>query len=384
VVFEKRYLLYSQNSERVAVNRIFLSPPHMGGKEQQYIDEVFKSNYIAPLGAFVTRFEDSIQDYTGAKHALALSSGTAALHLALRVLGVEEGDYVLASTFTFIGSVSAIHYQQATPIFVDSDESWNISPKLLKKAIKSAPKKPKALIVTHLYGQVCKIEEISAICKEEGIYLIEDAAESLGASYRGKQSGTFGDLGVYSFNGNKILTTSGGGMLVSDNAFWIEKAKFFSTQAKEDMPYYEHKEIGYNYRMSNVLAAIGVAQMEVLDDRVQRRREIFQEYYRALSEIDEISWMPEIEGSRGNRWLTTMTLAKSNPYKLMEALEAQHIESRPLWKPMHLQPVFKDGEHIMDGTSEALFDRGICLPSGSNMTTDDIARVIETVKKVLR
>lgn len=365
------------------MKRIFLSPPHMSGKEQQYIDEVFKSNYIAPLGAFVTRFEESIQEYTGAKHVLALSSGTAALHLALRVLGVEEGDYVLASTFTFIGSVSAIHYQRAIPVFVDSDESWNISPELLKKAIRSTPKKPKALIVTHLYGQVCKIEEIAAICKEEGIYLIEDAAESLGASYHGKQSGTFGDFGVYSFNGNKILTTSGGGVLVSDNKQWIEKAKFLATQAKEHMPYYEHKEIGYNYRMSNLLAAVGVAQMEVLDERIQRRREIFEAYQHAFAEIEEVSFMPEIQGSRGNRWLSTMVCAKSDPYRLTEALESVNIESRPLWKPMHLQPVFKDAKAIVDGTSETLFSRGICLPSGSSMCDDDIDRVVTTVKRVL-
>jgi len=254
------------------MDRIFLSPPHMSGKEQQYIAEVFESNYIAPLGAFVDRFEESIKTYTGTAHALALSSATAALHLALRVLGIGVGDYVLTSSFTFIGSVNAILYQNAHPIFVDSDESWNISPQLLKEAIKQAPKKPKALIITHLYGQVCKLDEIVAICKDEGIYLIEDAAESLGASDHDRQSGTIGDIGVYSFNGNKILSTSGGGMLVSDHAAWIEKARFLSTQAKEPYLHYEHKEFGYNYRMSNVLAAIGVAQMEVLSQRVERHR----------------------------------------------------------------------------------------------------------------
>ncbi|HIM94487.1 MAG TPA: aminotransferase class V-fold PLP-dependent enzyme, partial [Campylobacterales bacterium] len=288
------------------MQRLFLSPPHMSGKEQEYIAEVFKSNYIAPLGEFVDRFEESIKSYTGTSHALALSSATAGLHLALRVLGVGKDDLVLASTFTFIGSVSAILYQGATPVFIDSDESWNLSPILLKKAIKELDKKPKALILTHLYGQMSKIDEIVAICKEEGIYLIEDAAESLGASYRDKQSGTFGDFGVYSFNGNKILTTSGGGMLVSQNEEWIEKAKFLSTQAKEPYLHYEHKEYGYNYRMSNVLASIGVAQMEVLDSRVRRKREIFNFYKRELWDIKEISFMPEIEGSFGNRWLTTI------------------------------------------------------------------------------
>lgn len=365
------------------MERIFLSPPHMSGKEQMYIAEVFESNYIAPLGAFVNRFEESVRKYTGAKHALALSSATAGLHLALRVLGVGKGDYVLASSFTFIGSVNAILYQNAKPIFVDSDESWNISPALLKQAIKEAPKKPKALIITHLYGQVCKLSEIMAICKEEGIYLIEDAAESLGASYHGRQSGTFGDMGVYSFNGNKILTTSGGGMLVSENEAWIEKAKFLSTQAKEDFLHYEHTEVGYNYRMSNVLAAIGVAQMEVLSQRVARRREICALYQKTLGDIEEISFMPEIIGSLGNRWLTTLVLEKTNPQKLIDALERENIESRPLWKPMHLQPLFKEVLAVEDGTSQRLFETGLCLPSGSSMSDEDVYRVCACIRKVL-
>ena len=372
------------------MDRIFLSPPHMSGKEQQYIADVFESNYIAPLGEFVNRFEESIKSYTGTANALALSSATAGLHLALRVLGIGPGDYVLASSFTFIGSVSAVLYQNATPIFVDSDESWNISPQLLKKAIRQAPKKPKALIITHLYGQMCKVDEIMHICKEEGIYLIEDAAESLGASYHGIQSGTFGDMGVYSFNGNKILTTSGGGMLVSDNEEWIEKAKFFSTQAKEDclsnkkILHYEHKEFGYNYRMSNVLAAIGVAQMEVLDERVSRRREIFDLYRKELGNIYELNFMPEIRDSRGNRWLTTLTLDKTDPKKIIDLLEASNIESRPLWKPMHMQPLFSEALVIEDGISQRLFETGICLPSGSNMVDDDVYRVCEIVKKALK
>lgn len=365
------------------MDRIFLSPPHMSGQEQTYINEVFESNYIAPLGAFVNRFEESIKRYTGAKHAVALSTATAGLHLALRVLGIEKDDYVLASSFTFIGSVNAILYQNAKPIFIDSDESWNISPRLLKKAIKEAPKKPKALIITHLYGQLCKLDEIVSICKEAGIYLIEDAAESLGASYDEKQSGTFGDMAVYSFNGNKILTTSGGGMLVSHNKEWIAKAKFLSTQAKEDFLHYEHKEMGYNYRMSNVLAAIGVAQMEVLSKRVDRRRTIFELYKKELSHIEEITFMPEISHSRGNHWLTTLTLTKTNPLKVIEALEKENIESRPLWKPMHMQPLFKDDIAISDGTSKRLFECGICLPSGSSMSDDDIQRVCNIMKGVL-
>jgi UDP-N-acetylbacillosamine transaminase len=365
------------------MHRIYLSPPHMSGKEQQYIAEVFESNYIAPLGQFVDRFEESICDYTGAAYALATNTATAALHLALRVLGIGRGDYVLASTFTFIGSVNAILYQGAEPLFVDSDESWNLSPELLREAIENAPVKPKALIVTHLYGQMAKIEEIARICKAHDIYLIEDAAESLGATCQGRQSGTFGDMGVYSFNGNKILSTSGGGMLVSDNAAWIEKASFLSTQAKEPFLHYEHREFGYNYRMSNVLAAIGVAQMEVLDERVARRREIFQRYTDALQEIEEVQLMPELEGSRGNRWLTTLTLEHTDPLKVIRQLDEANIESRPLWKPMHLQPLFERARSVVNGYSEKLFQTGLCLPSGSSMSDDDVDRVCDIVAQAL-
>ena len=363
------------------MNKIFLSPPHMSGKEQKYIDEVFKSNYIAPTGEFVTKFEDSIKEYSGVKYSLALSSATAGLHLALRVLGVGEGDIVLTSSFTFIGSVNCILYQGATPIFIDSDSSWNLSPKLLKKAIKELPQKPKVLIVTHLYGQLAKIEEIASICKENNIYLIEDSAESLGATYKNRQSGSFGDLGVYSFNGNKILTTSGGGMLISNNREWIEKAKFLSTQAKEPFLYYEHKEYGYNYRLSNVLASIGVAQMEVLNLRVTQKRDIFNFYKKELSDISEILFMPEIENSRGNRWLTTLLFHKTNPIKVIEALEKESIESRPLWKPMHIQPLFKGSKSFVDGTSEDMFNRGICLPSPT-ASQDELYRVVEVIKQI--
>ncbi len=365
------------------MSRIFLSPPHMSGKEQQYIAQAFESNYIAPLGPFVNHFEKSICNYTGASYSLALSSATAGLHLALRVLGVGEGDIVLASSFTFIGSVNTILYQRATPMFVDSDKSWNISPKLLEEAINKAPKKPKALIITHLYGQLAQIDEIIAICKKHNIYLIEDAAESLGGSFNGRQSGVFGDLGVYSFNGNKILSTSGGGMLVSHNEEWIKKANFLSTQAKEPSLHYEHKEYGYNYRLSNVLSAIGVAQMEVLDKRVERKREIFDLYTKELSSIKEIDFMPEIKNSRGNRWLTTITFKNSNPLKIIEALEAKNIESRPLWKPMHLQPLFANSLYIEDGTSQDLYNRGLCLPSGTAMSDEDIINICNIIKKTI-
>jgi UDP-N-acetylbacillosamine transaminase len=364
--------------------RIFLSPPHMSGKEQEYIAEVFKSNYIAPLGPFVDRFEESIKEYTSTASALATVTATAAIHLALRVLGIRDNDIVLASSFTFIGSVSAILYQNAIPVFIDSDEkSWNIDVDLLKKAIETAPKKPKALILTHLYGQCADIEKITALCKSENIYLIEDAAESLGATYNNRQSGTFGDFGVYSFNGNKLLSTSGGGMLISQNEEWIKKAFFYATQAKEATPYYEHIEFGYNYRMSNVLAAIGVAQMEVVDERVEQARQIFSWYKELLENIDEITFMPELPNSKGNRWLTTLTLQKSNPLDVMNHLSAHSIESRHLWKPMHLQPLFKDNLHVINGVSEDLFKRGLCLPSGTDMSFLDVQRVSLLVREAL-
>ncbi|WP_455756628.1 aminotransferase class V-fold PLP-dependent enzyme [Sulfurimonas sp.] len=366
-------------------NRLFLSAPHMSGNELKYIEEVFKSNYIAPLGKFVDRFEKSTRDYTAAKNALALSSGTAAIHLALRVLGIKDGDDVLASTFTFIGSVNAIIYQNANPVFIDSDtESWNISPKLLNKYLLECEKKPKALILTHLYGQSADIVRIADICRTHGIYLIEDAAESLGATFDNKHTGTFGDFGVYSFNGNKILTTSGGGMLVSDNKEWIEKAKFYSTQAKEPFIHYEHNEYGYNYRMSNVLAAIGVAQMEVIEDRVLKKREIFEWYKEFLRDVQEINFMPELENSRGNRWLSAITFEKTDYNEVMKALEEINVESRPLWKPMHMQPLFEGAKTLLDGTSENLYNKGLCLASSTTMIRDDVERICDTIKSVLK
>lgn len=357
----------------------------MGGNELQYIGEVFESNYIAPLGAFVDRFEESIKNYTGAQNALALNSGTAAIHLALRVLGISDGDDVLASTFTFIGSINAILYEKANPVFIDSDmDSWNLSPVLLEQYLKNCSKKPKALIVTHLYGQCADIETIAKICKKQGIYLIEDAAESLGATYNDKHTGTFGDFGIYSFNGNKILTTSGGGMLVSNNKEWIEKARFYSTQAKEPFVHYEHNEYGYNYRMSNVLAAIGVGQMEVIEDRVAKKRQIFEWYKELLSDTEEISFMPELSNTRGNRWLTALTFAKTDYREAMKALETINVESRPLWKPMHMQPLFKDAINITDGTSETLFSKGLCVASSTTMSRDDVFMISQKIKEILK
>ncbi|WP_310441125.1 UDP-N-acetylbacillosamine transaminase [Sulfurimonas sp.] len=361
--------------------RIFLSAPHMGGNELKYIEKVFESNYIAPLGEYVNKFEESIKSYTGASNALAVVSGTAAIHLALRVLGIGQDDDVLASTFTFIGSVNAIIYQGANPVLIDSDkESWNLSPKLLNKYLLECEKKPKALIVTHLYGECADIEKIADICRLHGVYLIEDAAESLGAIYNGKHTGTFGDFGIYSFNGNKILTTSGGGMLVSNNKEWIDKAKFYSTQAKEPFVHYEHLEYGYNYRMSNVLAAIGVGQMEVIEDRVAKKREIFEWYREFLGNVQEIAFMPELSNSRGNRWLTAMTFAKTDYNKVMKALEEVNVESRPLWKPMHMQPLFKDAKFFVDGTSEELFNKGLCVASSTTMTKDDVKMICDVIR----
>ncbi|KIM04242.1 MAG: aminotransferase DegT [Sulfurovum sp. AS07-7] len=357
----------------------------MSGSELGYIGEVFESNYIAPLGVFVDRFEESIKNYTGAKNALALNSGTAAIHLALRVLGIGEGDDVLASTFTFIGSINAILYERANPVFIDSDEkSWNLSPFLLEKYLKECSKKPKALIVTHLYGQSADIKSIAMICKEYGVYLVEDAAESLGATFDGKHTGTFGDFGIYSFNGNKILTTSGGGMLVGSNKEWIEKARFYSTQAREPFVHYEHNDYGYNYRMSNVLAAIGVGQMEVIEDRVAKKREIFEWYKELLGDIKEINFMPELPNSRGNRWLTALTFAKTDYRKVMQALEEINVESRPLWKPMHMQPLFKDAKRLVDGTSEELFSKGLCLASSTTMSYEDVFMISQKIKETIK
>lgn len=352
----------------------------MSGKEQEYINEVFKSNYIAPLGEYVNKFEASVSSYAGASDALALNSGTSAIHLALRVLGIGAGDVVLASTFTFMASVSPVLYQGATPVFVDSDESWNLSPELLKKAIANSPKKPKALVVTHLYGQAAKMKEICEICERENIAVVEDAAEALGGFLNGKALGTFGRLGAYSFNGNKIITTSGGGMLVGEKEL-VEKARFYSTQAREPFLHYEHKDYGYNYRLSNVLGAIGTAQMEVLEARVMKKREIFEKYKKELSELE---FMPEIANSRGNRWLTTALFKEKGAHlRVIEALAKENIESRPLWKPMHMQPVFEGALAFTDGTSEEMFARGICLPSGTAMVDEEFARVVKIVKENL-
>lgn len=369
--------------------RIFLSPPHMGGNELTYIQEAFESNYIAPLGHNVDAFEAQIKSYTGAKYALALTSGTAAIHLALRVLGIKEGDEVMASTFTFIGSIAPILYERCTPFFIDSDTaSWNLDPNLLEEELSlrasTGKKQPKALILTHLYGQCADVKRIATICEHYGVHLIEDAAESLGATYEGKQSGTFGKMGIYSFNGNKIITTSGGGMLVSDDEALISHARHLSTQARDNAPHYEHTEYGYNYRMSNIVAGIGRGQMEVLPERIERRREIFEYYRKAFSEIPEIAFMPELKGSFGNRWLTTLILPEHlSPERIRLSLEEENIESRPLWKPMHAQPLFHGTKGRLNGVSDMLFKRGICLPSGSSLSTDELEKITFHLKAVM-
>lgn len=361
--------------------KIFLSPPHMSGVELEYIKQVFDSNYIAPLGEFVDKFEDKVAKFTNSK-ALALVSGTSGLHLALRVLGVGQGDIVLVSNFTFIASAAPALYMGARPVFVGSDESWNLSPELLKKAIKNLEKKPKALILTHLYGQSAKLDEIMQICGENGIYLIEDAAEALGGKFQNKALGSFGKIGIFSFNGNKIITTSGGGMLVSGDENLVQKARFYSTQARENEIFYEHKEYGYNYRMSNVLAAIGVAGMEILDKRVARKREIFEIYKGELGR--NLDFMGEIPNSFGTRWLTTALLPKKGEnYKIINFLKEQGVESRPLWKPMSLQPVFAANTSF-DGVCKDYFDRGICLPSGTSMSDEDVVYVADLIKKALK
>ncbi|HHY1355317.1 TPA: UDP-N-acetylbacillosamine transaminase [Campylobacter coli] len=384
--------------------RFFLSPPHMGGNELKYIEEVFKSNYIAPLGEFVNRFEESVKDYAQCENALALNSATAALHLALRVAGVEQDDIVLASSFTFIASVAPICYLKAKPVFIDCDETFNIDIDLLKLAIKESEKKPKALILTHLYGNAAKMDEIVQICEKENIILIEDAAEALGSFYKGRALGTFGEFGAYSYNGNKIITTSGGGMLIGKDKQKIERARFYSTQARENCLHYEHLDYGYNYRLSNVLGAIGVAQMEVLEQRVLKKREIYEWYKEFLG--DSFVFLDELENSRSNRWLSTALIDfdknEMNAYqkcieisqkdlvlhpkisKLITDLQKEQIETRPLWKAMHTQEVFKGAKAYINGNSELFFKKGICLPSGTAMSKDNVREISELIIKSVK
>ena len=373
-------------------DRMWLSSPHMGGEEIEFIEKAFKENWIAPLGPNVDGFEKDLTDYTGAGHAAALSTGTAAIHLALILLGVQRDDEVVCQSFTFSASANPIIYQGATPVFVDSEkDTWNIDPVLLEEAVKdriSNGRKPKVIIFVHLYGMPAKVNEIKAVADKYGIPLIEDAAEGMGSLYGDRRVGTFGEIGILSFNGNKIITTSGGGALLSDNEDYVKKARFLATQARDNAPHYQHSEIGYNYRMSNICAGIGRGQMKVLNDRVNQRRKNFEYYKEVFSRYEGITFPKEPEGHFSNRWLTTILV---DPEKtggvtredIRLALAEDNIESRPLWKPMHLQPVFKDAPAYTNGVSEELFGYGLCLPSGSNLTDNDLKRVSDIVQSLL-
>ncbi|MGI2327648.1 aminotransferase class I/II-fold pyridoxal phosphate-dependent enzyme [Planococcus sp. YIM B11945] len=375
--------------------RIFLSSPHMSGKEQSYIEEAFTTNWIAPLGPNVDAFERQIADYVEVADAAATSSGTAAIHLALQLLEVGEEDTVFCSTLTFIASANPILYTRATPVFIDSEETtWNMSPVALEKALTEAKqngKLPKAVIIVNLYGQSAMMDELVALCDKYGVPIVEDAAESLGSFYKGKPSGTFGKFGVFSFNGNKIITTSGGGMLVSNDVEALKQARFLATQARDAAVHYQHSVVGYNYRLSNILAGVGRAQLEVLSERVSARRSVFNRYVKELGEIDGFNFMPELEDTYGNRWLTTLTLdpskVKISPYELIEELSKENIEARPVWKPLHMQPLFKGCKFYAhdekDIVSERLFEQGLCLPSGSNMTQEQQEKVISKIKQVI-
>lgn len=363
--------------------KIWLSSPHMGGNEIKYVHDAFDNNWVAPLGPNVDGLEQDICQFTKSQHCAALSAGTAAIHLALIMLGVQHDDYVICQSFTFSASANPITYLGAIPVFVDSDaDSWNMCPNLLEDAIKQCiakGKKPKAIIPVHLYGMSAKMNEIVEIANSYEIPIVEDAAEALGSTYNGKALGTFGKLGILSFNGNKIITTSGGGALISDDKALIEKARFLSTQARDNAPHYQHSHIGYNYRMSNICAGIGRGQMEVLNERVAQRRANFNFYKKILGKIEGITFHDEIPNSFSNRWLTCILVDENKCGVSREdirlGLLEDNIESRPLWKPMHLQPVFKDAPAVVNGTSEDLFNIGLCLPSGSNLNEDELNRI---------
>lgn len=365
--------------------RIYLSSPHMSdeGYEQMYVKEAFDTNWIAPLGRNVDEFERELADKVGSKAAIALSSGTAAIHMALKAAGVGEGDIVFCPTLTFAATANPIIYQNAIPVFIDSDyETWNMSPEALEEAFEKYPN-VKAVIVVHLYGLSADMDRIMEICRNHDVTVIEDAAESLGTYYKGKHTGTFGDYGIFSFNGNKIITTSGGGMLVSDNEERIAKVKFWATQARDKARHYQHSEIGYNYRMSNIVAGIGRGQLKVLDQRVEKKRYIFEYYKRELGQLEDIQFMPVNEWNEPNFWLSCITLSgKVRPFDIILALEEENIESRPIWKPMHMQPVFEKYDFVGADVAGKLFENGVCLPSDTKMTDEDLERVCSIIKEL--
>jgi pyridoxal phosphate-dependent aminotransferase EpsN len=375
--------------------RIYLSPPHIGKLEKAYIDEAFRDNWIAPVGPHIDAFEKELAQYVGVKGAVALSSGTAALHLALRLLGVEQGDVVFCSTFTFIASANPILYQGAHPVFIDSEpNSWNMSPQALERAFIDSEKNgklPKAVIIVSLYGQSADMDPLLSICERYGVPVIEDAAESLGATYKGKACGTFGDFGVYSFNGNKIITTSGGGALVSNDTEALNKARFWATQARDQARHYQHSDMGYNYRLSNVLAGIGRGQLQVLDERIRARRRIYDRYVHLLGDVPGFSFMPEMEGSYSTRWLTVVSIDPQqsgiHAVELVDMLEKNNIEARMVWKPLHLQPLFKKCLYYSHkegySVSDHLFATGVCLPSGSKLEEEDIQRISACIRDML-
>jgi len=370
--------------ETTKVNeRIFLSSPHMSdeGYEMKYVQEAFDTNWIAPLGENVDEFEKELAAKVGSKSAAALSSGTAAIHLALRAAGVGEGDVVFCPTLTFSATVNPIIYQNATPVFIDSNyETWNMCPEALEKAFEKYPD-VRAVIVVHLYGLSADMDKIMKVCRKNNVVVIEDAAESLGGYYKGRHTGTFGDYGIFSFNGNKIITTSGGGMLVSNNEEKVEKVRFWATQSRDQARHYQHSELGFNYRMSNVVAGIGRGQLKVLDQRVEKKKYIFDFYKRELGELEGVEFMPVNEWDEPNYWLNSMTLSgRVRPIDFMEALEKENIESRPIWKPMHLQPFFEKCDIVGTDVSEQLFENGVCLPSDTKMMDNDLERVVKVIK----
>lgn len=367
-------------------DKIWLASPHMSdeGYEMQYVKEAFDTNWVAPLGPNVNEFEKELAAKVGSKHAAAMTSGTGAIHLALKAAGVGEGDIVFCPTLTFSATANPIIYQNATPVFIDSDyETWNMDPKALETAFEKYGDKVKAVLVVHLYGLSADMDKIMEICSRYDVTVIEDAAESLGAYYKGKHTGTFGEFGVFSFNGNKIITTSGGGMLVSDDEEKIKKVRFWSTQSRDAARHYQHSELGFNYRMSNVVAGIGRGQLKVLDQRVAKKKYIFEFYKRELSQLEGIEFMPINDWNEPNYWLSVMTLkGKVKPLDVMEELENENIESRPVWKPMHMQPFFAEYDYVGSDVSEKLFENGVCLPSDTKMTNEDLERICGIIKSL--